>query len=707
MAKNSKSTVKVEGMTCSNCALSVTKSLEKLGLENVHTDFINGEVVFDKNETVEFEEISVALDKIGYKAVSSSKTETEERFSTIDKKFFFSLIFTVPLFSHMFFPHESLINNAWVQFSLCLPVYLIGFMHYGKSGWGSLRNGVPNMDVLIWIGSTAAFVYSLWGTIQFSGTHEIHNYLFYETAATIITLVFLGNVIEHRSVKQTSSSIGELIKLQRNKAKRIVIHEGHEHFKEVDANDLMPGDLIQVNNGDRISADGIVLSGNAAVNESMLTGESLPVSKSEGSEVFCGTIIQDGNIRVKVTRAGNETVLSEIIQLVKEAQQKRPAIQKLGDKISAIFVPVVLLISILTFFGAWLIFSLPVQQSIMQAIAVLVISCPCAMGLAAPTAVVAGLGRAARKGILIKGGDTLEQLAGIKTVVFDKTGTLTTGNFKIKEIKVRDNSELQSVKNTLFSLETYSSHPLAVSIVSELKNSAQRIELLEIEETKGKGISANDKSGNKWFAGKSDHNDENNLFNITLFKNTVPVADIFLSDEVKPKTAEAIKQLDEAGMETIMLSGDSEINCRNIAVQTGIKKVYSEKLPAEKLSLIHDWNQKNPTAMVGDGINDAPSLATATIGISMGDATQVAINAAQVVILKSNDLRAVNDARLIGKHTLITIKQNFFWAFFYNVIAIPIAAAGFLSPMIAALSMAFSDVIVVGNSIRLKTKKLK
>lgn len=707
MANNPKSAVKVEGMTCTNCALSVTKSLEKLGLENVQTDFISGEAVYDKNDHVEFEEISSALNKIGYKAISSLNKEVEQRFSNIDKKFFFSLLFTVPLFTHMFFSHEVWINNPWVQFGMCLPVFILGFWHFGKSGWGSLKNGVPNMDVLIWIGSTAAFVYSVWGTLQFYGTHEMHNYLFYETAATIITLVFLGNVIEHRSVKQTSSSIGELIKLQKNKAKKIVLHDGHEHFTEVDASELVAGDMIQINNGDRIAADGIVISGTVAINESMLTGESLPVNKTVNSEVFCGTIILDGNIRVRVSRAGNETVLSDIIQLVKDAQQKRPSIQKLGDRVSAIFVPIVLIISLITFFVAWLIFSLPVQQSIMQAIAVLVISCPCAMGLAAPTAVVAGLGRAARKGILIKGGDTLEQLAGIKTVVFDKTGTITTGNFKIKEIRIRDNSDLQSIKDALFSVESFSSHPLAVSIVKELENSSRKMDMQQADEMKGKGISAKDNDGNTWFVGRSDRSGENYLYGISLYKNEVPVADVYLADEVKPQTAEAIKQLDDAGIETVMLSGDTENNCRIIAAQTGIKRVYSEKLPAQKLALIHEMNQKLPTAMVGDGINDAPSLATATIGISMGDATQVAINAAQVVILKSNDLRAVNDARLIGKHTLLTIKQNFFWAFFYNVIAIPIAACGFLSPMIAALSMAFSDVIVIGNSIRLKTKKLK
>lgn len=707
MANTNRSSVKVEGMTCTNCALSVTKSLEKLGLKNVQTDFIGGEAVFDKDDSVEFEEISIVLDKIGYKAVSSQEKEKEQRFSPIEKKFFISLLFTVPLFLHMFFPHEAFINQPIVQLALCTPVFLLGAWHFGKSGWGSVRNGVPNMDVLIFIGSSAAFFYSLWGSFVFAGTHEIHNYLFFETAATIITLVFLGNVIEHRSVRQTSSAITELVKLQKNKAKKVTLHEGHEHLTEVNAAELVPGDVIQVNNGDRISADGVVMSGSAAVNESMLTGESLPVTKTAGSEVFSGTIVADGNFRVKVTRSANDTVLSGIIQLVKDAQQKRPSIQKLGDKISAVFVPVVLGISVITFFVAWLGFSLSVQQSMMQAIAVLVISCPCAMGLAAPTAVAAGLGRAARNGILIKGGDTLEQLAGIKTVVFDKTGTITTGNFKIKEIRTSAGENEQQVKNILFSLESYSSHPIAVSVVEELKNAAQKVELSSAEEIKGKGVTAKDSAGNTWSAGRSSVKGENYLYSISLMKNDKTAADIFLADEIKPFTAEAIQQLELSGMQTVMLSGDTENNCRIIASQTGISKVYSEKLPAEKLELIAEMNKKQPAAMVGDGINDAPSLAAATIGISLGNASQVAINAARVVILRSGDLRAVNDSILIGRHTLLTIKQNFFWAFFYNVIAIPIAAAGFLSPMIAALSMAFSDVIVVGNSIRLKSKKLK
>lgn len=710
-----KVTLNVEGMTCVNCAKGISTALQGMKLEGVNVDFATGEVAYEDNHEIEREAIIRKIEKLGYQVVEKKEQEEEHKqwLSAIEKRFITSAVFTIPLFfghilvSLSVLSHDSFIVNPWVQLALCVPVFVLGMAYFGRSAFNSLKSGVPNMDVLITIGSLAAFIYSVAGLFLYSG-HEVHNYLFFETAATIITLVLLGNVLEHRSVQQTTTALKDLMKMKEGTTKKVVEEHGHEHIIDIKIKSVKEGDILQVNHGDKIPVDGKITKGSVSIDESMLTGESLAVDKGVDDNVVGGTILVNGNLRMIAEKVGEETVLSQIIQMVRQAQHERPEIQKLGDQVSAIFVPVVLGISLLTMLLSYFVFDVSLQNSLMNSIAVLVISCPCAMGLATPTAVMVGIGRAAKSGILIKGGNTLEELAKVEKVVFDKTGTLTTGEFKISKISTLNGVSENEIVDVLYNAEQHSSHPIAKSIVAELKNRAGALEL-EVNEEKGKGIYAKTKSGDEYAIGSNKvmEGKVQELHNLYILKNKELVAYVDLDDEIKPYAKETIELLNSQGRETILLSGDRKERCEELATKLGIKTVYSEQTPEQKLKMIDNLSKQAKVAMVGDGINDAPALAKATVGISMGDATQVAIASAGVVLLSKEGLKQLYQAFAVSKHTLITIKQNLFWAFFYNVIAIPIAAIGLLSPMIAALSMAFSDVVVIGNSIRLKVKNLK
>jgi Cu+-exporting ATPase len=430
---NSKN-IHISGMTCANCAKGIEKHLNSKGIKDVIIDFPNSEARFIESEYNNTEIVIKEIESIGYKA----KEEEIEEDNQVEKLFAISLVFTIPLFSHMFLNEGHLLQNPIIQFFLALPVYFIGCYYFGRSAWNSIKTGVPNMDVLIMMGTTAAFFYSIVGSIAFHGTSEAHNYLFFETAATIITLVLLGNVLEHRSVKQTTSAIKELSAIQNLTAKR---ENKDGTIQSISFKDINPKDILLVNSGDKIPTDGIIISGEGYFDESMITGESESILKSNAENVIGGTILIDGNIKMEAQKVGEDTVLSHIIKLVKQAQNNKPNIQRLGDKVSSIFVPVVLIISFLTFVISHYLFDISISDAVMRSIAVLVISCPCAMGLATPTAVMVGLGRAAKMGILIKGGNTLEEFAKIKHIVFDKTGTLTSGEFKIDEINCEGKSK--------------------------------------------------------------------------------------------------------------------------------------------------------------------------------------------------------------------------------------------------------------------------
>jgi Cu+-exporting ATPase len=702
--KNNTIELKVEGMDCANCAMSITRFLERKNLEDVYVNFSTKEVRFRMGHTdMTLEQVKAGINKLGYTVVEEAQTEP---WWTLERKLLISALFTAPLLLH----HLLMVlgggipgfENPWLQLLVCLPPFAIGFLHFGRSALSSLRGGVPNMDVLIFTGSTAAFIYSLIGTLLMEP-----NYIFYETAATIITLVLVGNWLEKRAVDQTTSAIGELTRLQVEQARRIM---PSGTVVRIDKDEIKAGHILQVNEGDKVPADGHLTEGSATVDESMLTGESAPVEKEVGDEVIGASLVRSGNFQMEVTAAGRDSVLSQMIELIKTAQRDKPRIQRLADKISAIFVPVVLGIAALAFsIGHWG-FGLSTQQALMNAIAVLVISCPCAMGLATPTAVMVGVGRMARNGILVKGGQTLEIFSKIKQMVFDKTGTLTTGEFKIKDIEYHT-TEKKRVNALIYTLERHSSHPIAQSLVREMAHRLNGEELgaLEVTEEKGIGVVARDAEGNAYKIGSerifpNASGEERQM--VYLMKNGDLLAAVEIADDIKPEAQETIRFLKKRGINPVVLSGDRREKTEEVARRLGIDEFYAEQLPADKLEVIEALSQEAPTAMVGDGINDAPALAKATLGVSLSDASPAAIRSAQIVLLNGN-LQHLRRAVGISRHTVLTIKQNLFWAFAYNIVAIPVAAVGLLNPMLGALFMAFSDVVVIGNSIRLKYKRIK
>jgi len=702
---------KVEGMTCTNCALTINRYLEKEGLKDVKVNFIGGEVSFEMNGARSKEELTKGIADLGYKVIKegspaeiqNSEFRIQNLFKNHLQRFLFCLPFTLVLMLHMFPRHPAFLMNPWIQLAICIPVYMVGMGYFGVSAVKSLRRGIPNMNVLIAIGATAAFIYSLIGSIGNMGM----NYIFYETAATIITLVFLGEWVEHKSVAGTQKELNKLAATQKLMANMIAFDEDHkELIFPVENTTLHVGDLILIKTGEQVPIDCKILWGDVYVNEALLTGESKPVHKTKKDALIGGSMVTDGTVKAQVTAVGKDTVLSNILTLVKQAQGEKPPIQQLADKISAIFVPAVLAIAALTFLVNYFAFDISGTSSLMRSIAVLVISCPCAMGLATPAAIAVGLGRAAKNGILFRNAKSLELFKNIKTVVFDKTGTLTKGNFKITNFKSLVLTE-EKFKQVVFSLEKYSNHPIAKAITEDWKMN-NPIHWKKVEEIKGLGIKAEDMEGNQYLLGSfkaAAAQTDDNIHTAYLLQNEKLIGWFDMEDEIRTEAKDVISYLHTKNIQTILLSGDSFERTKKIADALGIDKVYAEKTPEEKLLIVEQLNNENPVAMVGDGVNDAPALAKATIGISMSDATQLAVQSAQVVLMNKG-IQHLPLALGLGKHTFITIKGNLFWAFIYNVVAIPIAAVGLLQPGFAALAMGFSDVVLAINSIWLNYKKV-
>ena len=698
---------KVEGMTCANCALTINKYLEKKGMQNIKINPIDGDVSFEEIENTPKEILKKDIHDLGYEVVDDIKDTNKKKayfLSTQIGRFLFCLPFTLILMLHMLdrWIHLHWLMNPWLQLALCTPVYFIGMSFFGKSAYKSLRNGMPNMNVLITIGASAAFIYSLIGALMGLGGE----YLFYETAATIITLVFLGNYMEDASIQSTQRALKSLVKSQKLMANMIAFDEHHQEvILPIESTQLKVGDLVLIRSGEQVPIDCKILWGEAHINESLLTGESIPVHKKNKEALIGGSIVESGQIKAQVTATGDDTVLSGILNLVKQAQGEKPPIQFLADKISAIFVPVVLVITLITF-TANFIYLDNFTDAMMRSIAVLVIACPCAMGLATPAAIAVGLGRAARSGILFRNAKSLENFRTIKQVVFDKTGTLTTGLFTISDYKYVDIDEPE-FKSIVFSMEKYSTHPIAKCISASFKTK-EEVRWKSIEEVKGIGMKSEDKNGNIYWAGSfkiaMDQTTEAN-HNVYVLKNNKLIGWIDVEDELRAEAKEIIQYLKSKQIKTILLSGDRQEKCDFIANQLGIDEVIAEQSPEQKLEKIDSLNKITPTAMVGDGINDAPALAKATIGISLSEASQIAIQSAQVVLMNQG-IKKLPLALGLGRHTYITIKQNLFWAFFYNIIAIPIAAFGYLTPTFGALVMGLSDVVLAINSVKLFIKKV-
>lgn len=701
---------KVEGMDCNTCAINIQKYLEKKGLKNIRVNYATGDVLFDNHESVTEDTLARGITELGYSvksihtsAESQRHDSTQKRFlSTHLERFWCCFPFTAVLMLHMI-PgvHIHWLNNPWVQLALTLPVYILGMSFFGKSAWKSIRNGMPNMNVLIAIGATAAFIYSLYGSL----TGQAEQYMFYETAATIITLVFLGNYLEETSIASTQRELNKLARSQKVMAHMIAFDDEHrEQIFPVENTLLRVGDLVLIKSGEQVPIDCKILWGEAHVNESIITGESAPVFKKGKDKLIGGSVITDGTVKAQVTAIGGDTVLSGIINMVRKAQGEKPPVQLLADRISAIFIPLVLGIAAVTLVVNWILLD-DFTPALMRSIAVLVIACPCAMGLATPAAIAVGMGRAARKGILFRNATSLETFKDIKQVVFDKTGTLTTGKFALSGFY--STTDETAFRNITYSLEKYSSHPIAICIANAWKTK-EEIRWKKIEEIKGLGMQATDHEGNFYTAGSyraADGITQEDHHNVYVLKNGQLLGWVDVKDEVRPEAASVIRYLHSRQIETILLSGDREAKCRALAAQLGIDTVIAEQTPEQKLERIEAFTQKAPTAMVGDGINDAPALARATIGVSMNDASQIAVQSAQVILM-NHGLKNLPLALGLGKHTYLTIKQNLFWAFAYNIVAIPVAAFGLLTPTFGALVMGMSDVVLAINSVRLFFKKV-
>jgi len=603
---------------------------------------------------------------------------------------------------------------------LTTPVFFVSGKRFYKIFWNNLKHFSADMNSLVAIGTGAAYLFSLLLTlfpeIFSQSNHKVHVY--FDTAAVIITLILLGRWLESRAKSKTGSAIKKLIEFQPKTT--IVKEQSREVERQID--ELKPGDIIVIKPGSKIPADGIITSGSSSVNEAMITGESLPVEKIVGSKVIGGTINTSGYFEFEITTIGKKSVLGQIIKLVEEAQGSKAPIQNLADKVASIFVPVVVIIAIITFIIWLMIRPDDLSIALMNFVAVLIIACPCALGLATPTALIVGMGKAAQNGILFKNGESLEELHRADTIVFDKTGTITEGRLSLKNIFLKDISENEFL-SLLFSLESKSEHPIAKAIADYAKEkNIEPMIITEFENKPGKGIKG--KIENKvLLAGNESFMFENKIdfmfFKAELKKDAIHNSSIvflaidgalkgFVSvfDSVKINSAEIITKIKKMKLEPILLSGDNENATKYISSITGIENYESGVMPenkSEKVKKLQDQGRK--VIMVGDGINDAPALVQSNVGIAIGNGTDVAIESAEVVLI-NGDLDGVVKSIKLSKQTIAVIKQNLFWAFIYNVIGIPLAAFGLLNPIFAALAMSLSSVSVISNSLRLKSVKL-
>ena len=738
----------IEGMSCASCAMTIENAVSKIpGVDKASVNLATEIMTVEANDSVTPEDIAKVVDGVGYGARPRGKSVEEELEEKNEKKeahlremkrnLTVSAIFAVPLLfiamadmvgipmPAFLSPMQSPVSYALIQLALVLPIIWLG-RRFFVDGFKALSKGHPNMDSLVALGTSAAFLYSLYGTYHvLEGHAHFAMNLYYESAGVILTLITLGKYFEDVSKGKTSMAIQTLVGLAPKMA--TVLRDGQE--VEVPVEEVQVGDLIRVKPGEKVPVDGVVTEGNSTVDESMLTGESIPVSKSVGDEVIGASLNKTGSFILKATKIGKDTALSQIIQLVEQAQGSKAPIAKLADKVSGVFVPIVIVLALVSglawyFLGqeSW-VFALTIT------ISVLVIACPCALGLATPTAIMVGTGKGAENGILLKSGEALEEANHVNMVVFDKTGTITNGTPVVTDVVTAENTDADALVRLAASLEVASEHPLGEAIVAKAKEQGATFdEVTNFEAIPGFGIKGH-VGETLVFLGNEKWMRENGLANEAMNEKANRFAEqgktplyigyndavqglIVVADTVKESSARAIQTLHEMGIQVAMMTGDHERTAQAIAAEVGIDRVFSEVLPQDKANYVSKLQEEGYiVAMVGDGINDAPALAQAQVGIAIGTGTDVAIESADAVLMKS-DLMDVPAMLKLSRATIRNIKENLFWAFAYNVIGIPFAmgvlhlfGGPLLNPMIAGAAMSFSSVSVVLNALRLKRWK--
>ncbi|HGA0244328.1 TPA: heavy metal translocating P-type ATPase [Streptococcus agalactiae] len=742
---NRKETFLIDGMTCASCALTIEKAVNKLdhvdsAVVNLATEKMT--VTFD-DTTLSPNVIEECVSESGYEASlfkeETSKSQSERHQLAIEKmwhRFWMSAVATIPLLyismgpminlwlPSFLMPDKGPLNYGMIQLLLTLPVMYFGRIFY-QNGFKALFKRHPNMDSLVAIATTAAFIYSLYGLYEIlqGDIHYAHQ-LYFESVAVILTLITLGKFFEILSKGRTSASIEKLLTLSAKEAR--VIKDGEDYMVPLDK--VKIGETILVKPGEKIPLDGHVVAGESSIDESMLTGESIPVEKKVGSKVYGASINGQGSLTIFVEKEAGGSLLSQIINLVEAAQTSKAPIANLADKVSGVFVPFVIVIAILSGLSWYLILGQSFAFSLKIMIAVLVIACPCALGLATPTAIMVASGKAAENGILFKGGEVLEKAHHIDTIVFDKTGTLTKGKPEVVAIKTYGGDK-EEFLGQVASVEKLSNHPLSQTIVNKAKEKELPLrEVMAFKNILGYGLSATI-NGKTMLVGNANLMTKNDV-NLDLAKADIEIAQeeaqtvvyvsengvlsglITLTDQLKTDSQETVKQLQRLGFNLVLLTGDNKASADAIAQKLGITTVVSEVLPDQKANVILELKEKGgQIAMVGDGINDAPALASSDVGISMSSGTDIAIESADIVLMKP-ELTDLLKAMTISKQTIQIIKENLFWAFFYNVLAIPVAmgvlhlfGGPLLNPMLAGLAMAFSSVSVVLNALRLKVLK--
>lgn len=727
----------ITGMTCAACANKIEKRLNKLdGVEKAGVNYAIETVLVEYNpDQVSIPEMKEAIKKLGYNLEQKKENAGEQvdhRQKEIEKqqgKFLFSAILSFPLLwamvSHFEFTSfvwlPDMFMNPWVQLALATPVQFVVGKQFYVGAYKALRNKSANMDVLVALGTSAAYFYSLYLSFASIGSDGHIVELYYETSAVLITLILLGKLFEAKAKGRSSEAIKKLMGLQAKNA--TVVREDQEMI--IPIQEVLEGDIVYVKPGEKVPVDGEIVEGRSALDESMLTGESIPIDKTIGDSVIGSTINKNGFLKIKATKVGKDTALAQIIKVVEEAQGSKAPIQRLADVISGIFVPIVVGIAIIAFL-VWFFYINPgdFADALEKFIAVLVIACPCALGLATPTSIMAGSGRAAEFGILFKGGEHLETTHRLDTIILDKTGTVTNGKPSLTDVILAEGIDENEFLTLVGTAERNSEHPLAEAIVEGIKEKGINLGSSEaFEAIPGFGIQSTVKGkqlliGTRRLMAKYSvnvHKVLSKMENLEKQGKTAMLVAIdgsyagmvAVADTIKDTSKEAIARLNKMGLEVVMITGDNTQTAEAIADQVGIKKVIAEVLPEGKAEEVKKLQQAGKkVAMVGDGINDAPALATADIGMAIGTGTDVAMEAADITLIRG-DLSSIADAIFMSKKTITNIKQNLFWALAYNVIGIPIAAAGFLAPWLAGAAMAFSSVSVVLNALRLQRIKLK